>query len=157
MTSQAEEQIVDIDAIAPDASGKFVVGTFEVRVRRLKTREFLALMKVLTSGLGGGLAQVRIDFSTPEHTANDFAALMLLAVPNAVEEFAVFLATVVEPVNPDERAAVARYLHDNPELDEMLSIFEAIAVQEREDLSMLAGKAQAMWTRIAPLYTRKTG
>lgn len=146
----------DLDVIDPEV-GFVIVDGEKCRVNRLKTREFLMLMRVLTSGLGPGLSTVRLDFTDGETVARDLSALMLLAVPNATEEFANFLGQITKPTNPEKNAQVARYLHDNPELDVMLDIFETVAVQEKDDLAALAGKAQAMWSRIASLYGAGAG
>lgn len=153
-TSKTDEKIADVEAIVPDEIRVTVDGV-DCRVKRLKTREFLSLMRVLTAGLGPGLGAVSIDFTDSESASRDLAALMLLAVPNALPEFTVFLAGVVEPVDGEQAGKVARYLHDNPDLDVMLVVFEAIATQEKDDLSALVGKVQAMWGRLANLYSPK--
>lgn len=147
----------DVQVIVPPASDKLVVDGHECRVRRLKTREFLSLMNVLTSGLGGALTDVSVDLSDEDAVARDLTALFLMAIPRATDEFTVFLRQIVEPIDPDQRAAVGRYLMDNPDLDEMLDIFETVAVQEKDDLVVLAGKAQAMWKRLATLYAGPKG
>lgn len=152
-----EETVADIDTIVPDKP-PLVIDGVQCRIRPMKTREFLALMKVLTSGLGGALAQVRIDLTSQETVARDMAALLMLAIPNATEEFMVFLTAVCEPVSDDPKvkAQVARYFHDDPDLDVMMVVFEYVIEANKDDLPALAGKAQAMWTRIAPMFQSKT-
>lgn len=152
--SAEPEKKDDLEAILPTPFQVKVDG-MNCRVRRLKTREFLALVQVLTSGLGPALGNVKLDFSDDETIARDLSALMLLAIPNAVDEFVFFLTSVVEPVQDADRGKVATYLQDNPDLDVMMEIFEGIAVQEKDDLVVLAGKAQAMWSRVAGLYARQ--
>jgi hypothetical protein len=83
------------------------------------------------------------------------AALMLLAIPNATQEFMSFLKVIVAPVNADDGAALAKYMSDNPELEEMLGIFDRLAEQEAKDLASLVGKAKTMFKRILPLYRSK--
>lgn len=150
----AEEKPADLEAILP-SEFRVVIDGMPCKVRRLKTREFLALVQVLTSGLGPALGNVKLDFSDDEAIARDLSALMLLAIPNAVDEFVFFLTSVVEPVKDSDRGKIATYLQDNPDIDVMLEIFEGIAVQEKDDLVVLAGKAQAMWSRVAGLYTKQ--
>lgn len=150
-----DEGKIDLEGIVPGEI-RVTLNGIECRVKRLKTREFLALMRVLTNGLGPGLGQVDLDFTDGETVARDLSALMMIALPSAVEEFTLFLADVAVPVNPEKNAAVKKYLHDNPEIDELIDVFEAVATQERDDLAGLAGKAQAMWKRVAPLYQGKT-
>lgn len=149
----------DVEIIEAPPSGQFDLNGIPARVRRMKTREFLSLMRVLSAGLGPALGTIRMDFSSPETVARDMAALMVLALPNATEELALFLATIVEPVREADRKGLVAYLHDNPELEDLLEVFERVAVQEKDDLASLAGKAQAMWSRIAPMYQmqNKTG
>jgi hypothetical protein len=153
--SSTEVETPDVEVIVPP-TGKVMVDGHDCRVRRLKTREFLALVNVLTTGLGGALSDVTIDLSDEEGVARDLSALIVLAVPRATDEFTVFLRQIVEPVDDRHRAAVATYLLDNPDVEVMLDIFEIVASQEKDDLSVLAGKAQAMWKRVAALYTRPT-
>jgi hypothetical protein len=50
---------------------------------------------------------------------------------------------------------VKQYLADDPPMDVLLDVFEIVATQEHEDLASLVGKAQAMWSRVVPLYSRK--
>lgn len=145
----------DVEAIVP-VEMRLTVNGIECRVNRLKTREFLALMRVLTAGLGPGLGQVELDFSDGETVGRDLTALMLLAIPNATAEFSVFLASIVSPVDGGKAGEIAKYMHDNPELDVMIEVFEAMAIQEKDDLAGLLGKARAMWSRVGNLYRPKT-
>lgn len=149
-----QENLPDLEPIMPTERRIDVAG-MPCKVRRLKTREFLSLINVLTSGLGPALTDVSLDFTDPDAVARDMSALMLLAVPNAVDEFTVFLRSVVDPIDADDRGKVAAYLMDNPDIDVLLDIFEIVASQEKDDLATLAGKAQAMWKRVGSLYSRK--
>lgn len=155
VTKKTAEKQADLEEIVPVEKTITVIGR-TCRVRRLKTLEFIALIRVLTSGLGSTLSTVSIDFSNDETVAQDLSALMLLALPNATEEFALLLRQMVEPVEQADKAVVAEYLLDNPDLDVLIDVFEAIATQEKDDLSMLAGKLQAAWSRVVPLYSRQT-
>lgn len=152
--TEKKEKKPDIDAIVPDEA-PIVVNGIRCKVRRIKTLEFIALIRVLTAGLGSALGDVKLDFSSEETITQDLSALMLLAIPNATEEFALLLRQMVEPIDEGDRAAVATYLLDNPDLDVLIDIFELIATQEKDDLSVLAGKLQAAWSRVVPLYSRK--
>lgn len=150
-----KKKIEDVEVILPDVETIDVDGV-PCRVNRLKTREFLALMRVLTVGIGSGLGQVRIDFSDPDSVAQDMTALMLLAIPNATPEFTVFLVSIVDPVDGGEKGRVNAYLNDNPDLEVMIDVFEAMAMQEKDDLAGLMGKVRAMWGRVSDLYRPKT-
>lgn len=150
----ADEDVDDLEAIHPDVVRVTIDGQV-CKIHRLKTREFLELMRILTNGLGPNIGNVRLSFDDPDAIGSEMMALMFMAIPNASQEFAVFLADIVEPVDGEQKGKVAAYLHDNPELDEMLEIFEAVARQEKDDLSALLGKARAMWSRLSDLYTPK--
>ena len=145
----------DIEEIVPIV-GELTVKGVPCTIRRIKTLEFIALIRVLTTGLGGSLGQVRLDFQNEETITQDLSALMLLAIPNATEEFSMLLRQMVEPKDEQQRAIVAGYLMDNPDLDALIDIFEVIATQEKDDMKVLAGKLQAAWSRVVPLYTRQT-
>ena len=147
-------KVEDLEVIVP-VEKSFVIDGVDCKVKRLKTREFLGLMRVLTAGLGGALGEVRIDFTDADSVGRDLSALFVLAIPNAVDEMVLFLTQVVVPTDSGQAGRVRKYLDDNPDLDVLLDVFEVIAVQEKDDLSALAGKAQAMWSRLVPLYRAK--
>jgi hypothetical protein len=148
-----DEPTVDVEAILPEPSMVTVVGA-ECRVRRMLTREVLNLLRVLTSGLGGGLMTVRLDLSDAAAAGRDLAALMLLAAPSAQSELLVFIAGMIEPVNAEDRARVMTYLHENPDPLVLMDIFEAVATAEADSLVEIAGKLQAMWSRIAKVFQK---
>lgn len=145
----------DIEVILP-IPGEVTINGLACTVRRLKTREFLALLRVVTSGLGPALGEVDIDFTDGESFGRDMSALMLLAIPNAVDEFALFLTQIVEPKDKGRAGEVSAYLADNPDLDVLLDVFEKVAEQEKDDLAVLAGKTQAIWKRLGNLYRPKS-
>lgn len=149
-----DEKQPDLEVIVPEP-GRVVIDGIDCQIRRLKTREFLLLMRVITKGLGSGLSAVSIDFTDEESVGRDLAALMVLALPNAFEEFVEFLQAIVEPVDPRKNAALAKAIGDNPDVDVLLDVFEVMAVQEKDDLAALAGKAQAMWSRVVQVYRPK--
>ena len=148
---KSETKVPDLEVILPVA-GEVTVDGIPCRVRRLKTREFLALLRVLTAGLGPAIGQVNVDVTNGDTVGRDLSALMVLALPNAVDEFALFLTLIVAPKDTSRAGEVTAYLADNPELDVLLDVFETVAVQEQDDLAALGGKAQAMWSRLGNLY-----
>lgn len=150
--SATESPVDDLDVIVPE-EGRVQVGDIECRAKRLKTREMLSLLKVLTRGLGGGLAEVRIDFES-EDAGSQLAGLIVLALPEAMDEFTSFLTTVLEPVDTT-RTSDLKVALVNPEFDVLLDAFEVIAVQEADDLSALLGKARRMWTSVSKVYGSK--
>ena len=154
MTAGTEEKPVDdLLAILPDG-GTIRVGAVEARVNRLKGREFLGLMRVLTKGLGGGLPQLDLKGEGDEVQAQ-LVGMFLVAVPNAIAEFIEFLMTIVEPVHESERARLAVEMQ-NPDPDVLLDILGVVAIQEKDDLSTLVGKARAWIGKIQTAYAPPT-
>jgi hypothetical protein len=77
---------------------------------------------------------------------------MLLSAPAAPDELLVFMSMVVEAKLPKDRLAVTTYLQENPDIGELVDVFEVIAKAEADDLAAIVGKLQAMWSRIATVY-----
>lgn len=131
---------------------KTTEGPVECRVKRLKTREILILLRVLTTAFGtGAVSQLKLNQESPEAMAADAAALMMVALPEAGTEFVHFVSHVVEPIDEDKAEAVYTELV-NPEADVILDAFEVIAVQEKDNLFELMGKVKSLWARISDLY-----
>lgn len=148
----------DLDVIDPDPTDTIDVEGIQSRVRRLRSREFFALMRVLTAGLGQNLSNIKIDTENPDQMTGDIVALFILAVPEATNEFADFCAIVVEAVDPKEQQDLYKRM-ENPDPGVLIDVLERIATQEKDDLFTLWGKAQAALSRIQSLYQpqKKTG
>jgi len=150
----------DLGEILPDPGAPFRIGAAApdggvmVQVNRLKTREFLALMKFLTAGLAPTLGD--LDFSQdPEEMAGEMLGMLIIAVPNAADEFIDFVGAVTVPVgkSPEDAAKAKREL-DNLDPDDLLEIAERVVTQEAPDIQRLMGKVQAMWGRMQKVYAR---
>lgn len=154
----APEPEEDLEVIAPPPGDPFPIGAESpggpvmVRVNRLRTVEFLALMRCLARGLGPGIAE--LDFTAEgEEQVGQVVGIMLTALPNASTEFMQFVQTVTVAVGKDDKKRVADELA-NPSLDDMLAIVERVVENELPDLRELVGKAQAMWGRVSKMYAR---
>ena len=140
----------DLEVILP-VGGIVVVEGIEARVRRLKSREFLSLIRVVTTGMGPAIGQISLSPDDPEALQGELIGLFLVAVPNAIDEFAEFLMSIVEAVKPSEQGRVVKEMV-NPDAEVLLDILTVLAEQEKDDLSMLAGKARAAIARIQTVY-----
>ena len=143
------EHVPDLEAIVPEP-GELEVEGVPAQVKRLKAFEFLALMRCITRGLGGGLASVRIDTSDSDAMQQDIAALMFAAIPNAIGEFGQFLFAIVEPrdtATEDQKKALQKVMRD-PEIETLMDVLGVMILQEKDDLAVLAGKAQAWLAKI---------
>jgi hypothetical protein len=151
--SKTVEKPVDLEAIVT-TPGVIEVDGIPARVRRLKSKEFLGLIRVLTLGLGPNIQHVKLEGDKDEVTGQ-VIAMFMMAIPEAVEEFGQFMFKIVEPVDPKQAVQLARAM-DNPEIDTLLDLITTVAEQEAPDFASLVGKAKAALTRIQSVY-RPTG
>lgn len=142
----------DLEAILPDPTAYEVEG-IPANVKRLKSREFLALLRVITNGAGAHMGS--FDFSgDSDEVSGKLVGLAIVAIPNAAEEFTDLLQLVVEPKNRSDANALSKALQ-NPDIDVLLDVITIIAEQEKDDLTELVGKARAALTKIQSLYQRR--
>lgn len=151
-TQETPKQPDDLDLILPEG-GIVEIDGIKARVKRLKTYEFLGLMRVITNGLGPSLGQHEWDTSDEEQLKADLVAMVITAMPNAAEEFIVFLRSVLEPVDPDQAAALALAMR-NPDPIDSIDVIGVLVDQEAPDLSVLAGKARAWISKIQKTMRR---
>jgi hypothetical protein len=148
----------DVDVIMPQTGATVTIDGIECTVNRLKSREFLALLRVVTTGLGESIAEAsrELDLDDEQKLGQQLMGLLVVSIPEAVDEFLTFVRVVVTPTKPGATtvADLAAAL-DNPDLEVLLDVAEKVVEQEKDDLSALAGKARAAWTRIAALYQPK--
>ena len=150
----------DIEEIDPQPTdGPITIGVgrgdggVKVKVNRLKTREFLALLRFLSRGLGPAVAELSFNTDDEEELAGEMIGTLIVALPEATDEFMEFVQAVVTPVGKDDVARVKQEMA-NPDIDDLMAIGERVVVQEIPDLRRLAGNAQAMWGRIRKVYER---
>lgn len=140
----------DLEAILPD-EGKLVVEGIPAVVKRLKAKEFLQLVRVLTIGLGSGVQNIDLTGGTEDEMQSRLMGLFIVAIPEAIEEFGQFLFSIVDAQDPKQRNELRKAMEE-PEIDTMLDVLTLVAIQERDDLRSLAGKAKAALTRIQSVY-----
>lgn len=123
------------------------------RVRRLKTREFLMGMRIFARSMGQALPGFQLDMTSNEALAAQIMALLIVSVPEAIEESIAFVTAIVEPIDGSKSREVAKALV-NPDPGDLLDVIEIAATQEKDEIRELAGKAQAMWGRMSKLYQK---
>lgn len=135
----------------------------ELELERLKTRQLLKLVKILTAGGGGAIADLPFDFdSDPEELTQQIIGILLATIPEAEEEVMEFIRSMVKPiglVEPERSAAdrskntelyVALYkVVDNPELEDTLELFAAIVKAELPNLKALGKKIATLVSSVA--------
>ena len=151
MTVTEETPVKDIEAILPDAQDYEIDG-IPARVKRLKSREFLALLRVLTNGAGAHFGSMDLSGDAEEVGAK-IAGLAIMAIPNAAEEFTDLLTLVVEAKDRARSGDLAKALQ-NPDIDVLIDVITIIAEQEKDDIASLVGKARAALTKIQSLYAK---
>lgn len=145
-----EEQTPDLDVILP-SGGRIEVDGIKAEVGRLKSREFLLLMRVLTAGLGEGIRHIRLSPDDEDELESELIALFMLAIPNAIEEFGEFLMAIVEPVESKDDLKL-RVAMQNPDPEVLIDIFGIMVEQEKDDLSALLGKGRAWIARLQKTF-----
>jgi hypothetical protein len=147
----------DIDTVASDPSPLVLSSGLAVNVERLKTRQLMRLMKILTRGPGPALAD--LDFSNlgnNEEFAGQLLATVVFSIPEAEEETVDFVRSMVTPArlieDPKTKAefgsneeAFERLFRemDNPEIDDLVSVLEIVIRTEAPHLVAL-GKRLAL-------------
>lgn len=134
-----------------------------VRILDLKTRQFFRLLRIVTHGAGGFLMQADLNLTdSPESFAAKLLGIMFIAVPDSEDETIAFLSSMVTPDGLIERpgwekdaGAVERnktlwsQLNEalvNPEMEDTISIVEAVILREAADIQSLGKRLQKMWT-----------
>lgn len=152
----------DIDTLASEPSSFSLESGFEVEIQRLKTRQLMSLLRILTRGAGPVLAEMNFseDMNQQEFTGQLIGAV-LMSIPEAQDETIDFLRSMVSPAKltpgkskPEKEVnqGLVETLNeelDNPEITDMLAIVEKIVRAE-------APHIQALGKQLAVLFTLQT-
>lgn len=151
----AEATDEDLGTILPEPTTLTIDG-IPAQVRRLKSREFLTLMRVITAGLGSGIRDIRLDVNDAEALQSDMMAILFIAVPNSIEDFGQFLSMIVEPreANNKDQANRLDRIMANPEPDVLIDVLGIMVLQEKDDMVALAGKARAWMSQVQKTVNR---
>lgn len=117
----------------------------------LRLRQFLRLLRIISRGAADVLDQTRINFNDGEDFIQTFFGMVMFSIPDAEEETVDFLKSMVRPVGltgkPDEDLEKVRALSaelDNPELEDTVTIIQAVIEREGEDLRALGKRLSGM-------------
>lgn len=158
----ADELREDIDRIDPPPLTEYKLHNGQwVTFDRLRTRQFFALLRIVTRPALPALRYFSLDptrQSMDEFTAN-LVGLVLVSIPEAEDETIAFLKTMITPrdlandqLTKDQRTAVLTDFNTymvNPELDDTVTIVEAIVRREAPDLKALGQRLLQMWNLAA--------
>lgn len=128
----------------------------------LKLRQFLRLLRIVTRGAADILDSTQLDFENPEQFVQTFLGMVLFSIPEAEEETIDFLKSMVRPANltgdPAKDIISVRALSaelENPELEDTLTIVQAVIERESEDLRALGKRLMTMFATAEKLGATK--
>lgn len=141
----------ELDALTAEPKALALASGLEIEIERLKTRQLFKFVKIVTSGAGGLLGSLNLS---SEGDSSEFAgqllALTLVAIPEAEDEAIDFIRSLVRPaglvVSAKSKKDQARneelfqelYAElENPELEDLFTIFEQLISVEAEHVQAL--------------------
>lgn len=171
----APAEPLDAEAIIPEPSGPITFQaddglSFTVNVQRLKMRQLMKMLRILTVGLGSSITQLAFG---PDDSAEDFGFALITAIaaaiPQAEDETVAFVRAMVELVpneenfqkapagqrlskaqREDNEAELAGQYEDfeaymeNPELEDLFLVIERVVKVEAPHIASLGKKVSAM-------------
>lgn len=140
----------EVAALVPDPEILTLSTGLEVRVERLRTRGMFKLLKIVTRGAGPILMQMPLDFDDSEAFTQQLLAVVVMAVPEAENEAIEFIQAMVtpsglieKPKTDNQRESNKALMEqlvsdlDDPEIDDTISIIEAVIRNEAHDIQAL--------------------
>ena len=159
----------ELDALSPVPETITLASGTVLHVERLKTRQFFKFLRILTRGAMPQVGESGLTNLDPNADSGEFAtkliSLVLLAIPEADDETIDFVKSMVKPQGLIDRPRnkldaernAERWIAlddelENPELDDIVTILEAVVAREADDM-------QALGKRLASLFklAQKTG
>ncbi len=122
----------------------------QVEVKRIRTREFLKLTRILTVGFGGGLTE--FDWSDDEaELQGQLMAAFINAMPLAENEVIHFLFAMLDTEGLTKKQLVTvRDEMENPEPETALALIEQIMENEIQEFARLGKQMVAWWGATKP-------
>lgn len=142
----------EVDRLDPLPDKLKLKNGIEFTVNPMRLRQFLALLRILTRGASGFLASGGLTARDPEEFARQLMMLLLLAIPESEEETIEFVKTLTAPVltgNPEIDEEISQNLDatlTDPELEDIVLIFQKLVQNEAEDLRSLGNRLRSMMT-----------
>lgn len=148
----------EISALTGEGENLTLSSGLEITIERLKTRQLFKLVKIITSGAGGLLGNLNLNAdSDAGEFAGQLLALALVAVPEAEDEAIDFVRSMVSPVGivegkltkkqqeTNEKLLTDLYVElHNPELDDLVTIFEKIIENESTHIQALGKRLMSI-------------
>jgi len=141
----------------------------KIRVERLRTRQLLRALKVLTNGAADVLAGFSFDSEDEDGFAANILASLIFAIPEAEDETIEFIQSMVSPAdvieNPTSKAQkklnedLYRSLQKelfNPELEDLISIVEIVVKNEAPHVAELGKRLMLLFPTTKVVATKKS-
>lgn len=165
----------EIDRIDPEPVVVTLESGRQYQIVRARTRQIMKGLKVLTAGAGPLILQSLGQNLGNAGFGDQLMAALIMALPNADNEVVEFIQSMCLPVGlqtdkrgevlgrkaREERAAhnAAIWEHTaedlgNPRPDDLLTIIEAIAIQEAPEIQALGKRIAEMIERISKLMPK---
>jgi hypothetical protein len=148
----------EMDALVPDTGASILIGGVPCTVNRIRTREMLALLRILTRGLGPMIQPMldQIDWSSTEGTVGHLGGMIVIASAEAPDATIEFVRSVVTPEYDRDKDLTEQNMAfvqavDNPDPVVIIDIIDRVVEQEREDIAALVGKAKAVFAKMTPV------
>lgn len=134
-----EKKNPDIEALVADAGLVTLTSGTQVRVERLRVRQMMRLLRIVTRGAGPLLTEMEFSRQDMEDFAGQLLGVVMISIPEAEEETVDFIKSMVLPVDliDDPRSAPEREINaekqarlnaelDNPEIEDLFVILEHV-------------------------------
>ena len=160
----------ELDVLDPVPEQVKLTSGTTVILERLRARQFFKLLRILTHGALPLVADGSLFRLDPDLDGAVFLqrllSVVLLAIPDAEDETIDFLRAMVKPVGLIERPGLSKADFtrnnalrdqltvelDNPELEDLVNLVEAIVRREAEDIQALGKRLVSMFN-----LAKKTG
>jgi hypothetical protein len=156
MTAKTAAPVKDLETILAPPVIVELQG-HQVAVQHMKTREFFSFLGIFTSTLGGGAAQALSELKDKEgeEIQGEILGLVLVCLPLAVDPVLKLVKDITRPVDPEDAHWLMEYL-DNPEMEDLMAVVDAVIENEKDNLSELVGKARMYFTKWSQVMKKKT-
>lgn len=146
----------DVEALTSETETEFVTLTNnqEVSINRLKTRETLKLLKILTRGVSGSIGSLLMATDDQEEFVGNLLGAVIIAFPEAEDETLDFIMSMVTPkgiiedprtkpereANEEKWTRLSNLFEGNPELDDTVTVLEAVIRNEAPHIKALGNR-----------------
>lgn len=157
---QASKERSETERLDPIGTRFKLVSGTEVEIMPLRLRQFLKFLRILTSGASEIWGNMQLNTEDVNAFMRDLAGLALFAIPEAEDQTVDFLKSIVQPADlpegrdrptSDRRMQMWNDLSqelENPDLDDALSLIQAIIEAEAADLMALGKRLKKMFETV---------